>query len=212
MLVKENTMLKRQLNRYIRKDSLKERSLLKDFQFDQFVNYQYTPAKVLRNSISRQHNYLTINKGKKDGIESGMGVVSEDGIVGKVVSSSKHFALVMSLLHEENTISAQVAKNKELGTITWDGKNYQHARMLYLPRHVPIAKGDTIETSGYNAIFPEKVVIGVVDSLQLTENDTYYEVNVKLSTNFNNLSYVYVVADYNRDERMKLEEDVAKSE
>jgi len=94
------------------------------------LQYEYIVAKVINNSVNRATNYLTINRGSKQGIAKGMGVICGLGIVGKVVYVSDHFAVVQSLLHKDSQFSAMLANNKEIGTIEWNDELNPHWGLL----------------------------------------------------------------------------------
>lgn len=161
--------------------------------FDYWNNYTFIPAKVIKNEILKEENYITLNKGTKDGLHPGMGVISSEGIVGKVISCSKRYATVKSVLHLNNSVSAQVKRNRSLGSLAWRGRDFTHAELEYIPRHVTLQKNDTVVTSGYNSIYPENINVGVIDSLHLEPHNTFHQVRVQLSTDFSKLYYVYVV-------------------
>ena len=67
------------------------------------------------------------------------------------------------------------------------------ANLLYLPRHVSIWKGDTVKTSGFNAIFPPGLPVGVVEEATLNESDMFYEVTIELAQDFSRLQYVHII-------------------
>ncbi|MEM1138203.1 MAG: rod shape-determining protein MreC, partial [Bacteroidota bacterium] len=127
--------------------------------------YKYIPARVINNTVRFNDNYLTLNKGSKDGIKVGMGVVSTQGVVGRIRAVSSNFATAYSLLHSTILVSAQLKKSKSLCTVKWNNEDtnndYLQAELLYIPIHVEVNKGDTVVTSGYNAVFPEEFTIGV---------------------------------------------------
>ena len=69
-----------------------------------------------------------------------------------------------------------------------------------------ISKGDAIVTSKYSAIFPEGISIGNIVDFKINPGDNFYTISVKLSTDFSNLSYVYVVNNLMKGEQRILEE------
>jgi rod shape-determining protein MreC len=168
------------------------------------VHYTYTPAKVINNSTNHQYNYITLDKGKKQGIEEGMGVVSPDGIVGIVDAVSSHFSLVISLLNRDFRVSAKIKKNNYFGPLEWSGKNSSTAILNEIPLHVNVKEGDTIVTSGFNAVFPEDVIIGFVEDIKVT-NGSFYSIRVHLASDFKKLNYVMVVNNVLSDEIDELE-------
>ena len=60
-------------------------------------NFNYIPVKVINNSVKKRNNFITINKGSKNGIKHGMGVITNEGVIGIVHSVSNNYALVISL-------------------------------------------------------------------------------------------------------------------
>lgn len=167
-------------------------------------NYEYLSAKVINNSTSLMHNFLTINKGSGSGVEPGMGVISANGIVGKVMSVSKNFATISSLLNTDVFASAYLKRNGTFCSIQWDGDDILKTKLKFVPRHIILEKGDSIVTSGYNSVFPENLLIGFIDDFG-PENASFYDIDVKLSNDFSNLAYVYVIKNPMKEEKIELE-------
>ncbi|MCH7413349.1 rod shape-determining protein MreC [Belliella sp. R4-6] len=157
------------------------------------AKFEFKGAKVINNSIRLSQNHLTLNKGENQGIKPGMGVFNGQGVVGRVKGVSKNFSTVISLLHTDLLISSKIESTEVFGSIKWDGKDPQKAKMLYIPRHVKIEVGDKIVTSGYNAVFPEGINIGIVAEVNQGSDTNYLDVTVSLSTDFTKVSYVYLV-------------------
>jgi rod shape-determining protein MreC len=164
--------------------------------------YSYIPAKVIKNSTLRSNNFITLNKGSKDGIKPEMGVISSNGVIGKVKSVSEHFSTVLSLLNSDVYISSKLASNGVICSTNWDGKNPRYANLLFVPRHIELQKGDTVLSSEFNAIFPENVPIGIVEKVSLSPDAAFYDANILLFQDFHKIDFVYVV-----DNKLKLERD-----
>ncbi len=167
--------------------------------------YTYLSAKVISNTTNRINNYLTLNKGSKQGIKKNMGVISPQGIVGIVKDVSENFCTVTSLLHSKSKISAKIKKNDYVGTIVWNGDDYRIVTMKDVPTHVKIYIGDTIISSGYSMMFPEGISIGTIYLYGTNKGKDFYEIKVKLFNDFNNISYVYIVNNLMKDELNELE-------
>ncbi|MEM6522492.1 MAG: rod shape-determining protein MreC [Bacteroidota bacterium] len=189
-LAEENAELKKNVSRL----NLKLFRLSADnAQSELFNQFEFIAAKVIKNSVRQSQNYITINKGSDDGIEYGMAVVDNEGIVGKVKSVSKHFALVTSILHTEVLVSAKVLRTGDLCTVEWPGESPYEAMVTYLPKHVNIQEGDSVVTSGYNAVFPEGMPIAVIKEFGLKDDSPFYDIKAELTGDLNRLSYVYLV-------------------
>ena len=185
-------------------------SVLKKTAYDSTYKQQYTfmTSKVINNSTNRRNNYLTLNKGSAQGVQPEMGVISSEGIVGIVKDVSEHFCSVISVLHKDASISTKIKKNGYIGSLVWKGFNAGYATLNYIPKHVRLETGDTLVTSSFSAIFPEGIMIGVIDKIDSKAGD-FYLINVKLSTDFSNLSYVYIVTNVLKEEQKKLEEPLS---
>lgn len=166
--------------------------------------YSYLSARVINNSVNKQHNYMTLDRGREDGVTPEMGVISAEGIVGVIRGVSDHFSTAISLLNSELKVSAKLSDSGYFGPLNWSGGDYRYAKLGDIPLHASLSSGDTVLTSGYSAIFPEGILIGHVDTFQ-EKGGRFYEVDVKLSTDFKSLSNVYVVKNLLKEEQDQLE-------
>jgi rod shape-determining protein MreC len=155
------------------------------------VTYQtsenYLSAKVVFNSVYDLQNYIIIDKGSAHGVEEDMGVFAPQGVVGVVQRVSKNYAVVLPIINPEQVISAKIKGNNQLGSVKWDGKSPLKAKLYEIPSHVNVVAGDTVVTSGFSAIFPEGVMIGVVDKAAHVENTMYCDVDINLAVDFQSL-------------------------
>ena len=155
--------------------------------------YEYIVARVINNSVNRSNNYLTINKGSRQGIAKGMGVICNSGIVGKVVFVSDHFAVVQSLLHKDSQFSAMLSKGKEIGYIEWtDDLNPRKGLLKDVSNNASPKLGELVVTSGYS-LFPEGIPIGKISSLRTKAGGFSLNMEVTLSVDFSKLQYVNIV-------------------
>jgi len=208
-LLKENSYL-----RYLlAKEKLGKRPVLDPVRDSVVASlYKWIPANVVNNTTYMANNYITIDKGTKDGIAPGLGVITSFGLVGRVKSCSEKFSIVSSLLNSDNLISVQIKRNRVLGSLRWDRKNPRYARVLHIPSHFDVLVGDTIVTSSYNSIFPTGVYVGVVREADIKQDETFYSLEVELAVDFSRLNYVYVFRNPMLEEQMALEKDTANKE
>ncbi|MDR2968139.1 MAG: rod shape-determining protein MreC [Tannerellaceae bacterium] len=174
--------------------------------------YKFIMAQVKNNSVTQLSNYITINKGKKDGITPQMGVVSESGLVGVVSLVGDHFSVVLPVLNPKFRQSCKVLGRNYAGSLAWDGRNARYAQLMELPRHVEFQKGDTVVTSGYSAIFPAGIKVGTVSDYRREHDDNFYTLEIELSTNFQALDYVRVLMNEEQAEQWKLEKEALKND
>lgn len=169
--------------------------------------YDFIRAKVVNNSVTNLSNYITINKGRKDGILPDMGVLSERGVIGVVSTVADHFSVVIPLINPKFRLSCKVLGSGYFGSMGWDGRSSRYANLDELPRHVEFQIGDTIVTSGYSALFPEGIMVGLVSSFERQRDDNFYSLKVKLSTDFNRLTNVMIIKNYYQEEQEQVEKE-----
>jgi rod shape-determining protein MreC len=176
------------------------------------LRYTYIAAKVINNSVNKRNNYIMLNKGRKQGINKDMAVITSNGIVGTVVSVSDNFSWVMSVLNKHTKISGRIKKNNQMGTIIWEGKDFSVGTLSDIPAHVKIAKGDTIVTSGFSYIFPAGIFVGTIKDFRVEQGDHFYVIPFTFGVDYNSLDYVYIVKDLSKKEVMNLENTVKDDE
>lgn len=172
---------------------------------DSLVRYDFVSAKVINNSVAQFKNYITINRGEDAGIKPGMAAISTFGAVGKVKSVSEHFAVLISILNIDEQVSSVLKRTSNFGTIQWDGTDPREVNLLYVPRHVQPLVGDTVVTSGFNAVFPQGVMVGIVKDVKLKEEALFYDIRVELAQDFRRLSFVKIVKSKLKSEIDSLE-------
>lgn len=162
--------------------------------------YEYIAGTVISATTNREKNSITINAGESLGIENEMGVITNEGVVGLICSVSDKYSLIMPIIHPDARISVKFAENGYFGSLTWDGKNVRIAQFTEVPGYVEFEIGDEIVTSGFSAIFPEGIPVGYVKSFTKDLSTDFYTIDIELSTDFNNIGYVYVIKNNNKDE------------
>lgn len=204
-LLERITLLENQLEPYMENDS----SLLNDNCIRYLYSdkaLKYIPAKVINTESGKLHNYLTLNKGKRDGVEIDMGVVGQRGVVGIVTAVSDHFSLVLPLDNEHMSLSCRLKKNETFGPLEWDGGDYRYSSLNNIARHAEVHVGDTVVTSGLTTAFPKGIMVGTVDEALLEESDAYYHIKVRLATDFHQIGYVQVICNETLREQQELDD------
>ena len=200
VLLDENVRIKNLLSKY-------------DLKNKKYVNvnndyFLYNSARVINNSVFKRNNFLTINKGSRDGIKIGQGIIITDGIVGIVKNVSKNYSLAISVLNKKTNVSVKFKKNNYVGSLKWNGYNYKKGEVKDVMNHIDISVGDTIVTSGYGTIFPKDINIGVVSKIRNRDNSGYQKIEVNFLKDLNMIDFVYVVEAKNKVEIKKLEKSL----
>jgi rod shape-determining protein MreC len=135
-----------------------------------------------------------------------MGVIDQNGVVGIVNVVTEHHARVISLLNPNFRLSCKIKGNESFGSLVWDGNDPRYVVLEELPRHTKYQKGDTVITSGYSAVFPEGIPVGVVVSNNKGRNENFFALKVRLLSDFSTLNNVQVVLNNASEELRRLEE------
>ena len=165
---------------------------VKTFAKGDSLLFSYCTAKVIEGTVNRQNNYLTLDKGRKDGIEIDMGVVSPQGVVGIVKDVSPNFSIVLSLLHSRFNIFAKLKNSDVTGMLTWDGENPQYAQIGNIANIETVKMGDTVVTQ-HSLIFPADYPIGIVSSISTKKTGGYFILKVKILHPFEKMGDVFLI-------------------
>ncbi len=169
------------------------------------LKYRFLTATIIKNSVNRANNFITIDVGSDHGIRPDMAVVSAAGVVGVVVAVSKNFSLALSVLNGKVGVSAKLKSQNFYGSITWPGDDYRYAELDEIPNHVELNKGDTVVTSGYSAIFPPDLPVAVIEDYERNSEDNFYSIKVKLLTDLKRVSNVMIIDNLMQQEQRDLE-------
>jgi len=187
------------------------RDSLQEKRDNMVQQYTYTAAKVVSNTITLPNNYLTLDRGRNDGIDSRMGVFDDRGIVGIVVASNSRYSKVMSILHQDSKISAEIkrlGKSGAFGSLVW--KNTTNSTMMDLeniPKHFQPEVGDTIQTDGFSTHFPKGRMIGTIAEISDdNQGSSFHTIKVKLSNDLSTTRYVYIVDHLFKEEFTAIQE------
>jgi rod shape-determining protein MreC len=176
---------------------------LKELEF--LSQYKLIPAKVVENSIHKLENLITIDKGRKDGVEPDMGVACGNGIVGVVYLVSDHYSVVISALNAASSrISCAIRGRGYFGYLHWYGGDPSVAYVEDVPRHAKFKLGEWMVTSGFSSIFPSGVQVGKIEQAYNSSDGLSYKLKVRLSTDFGNVHDVVVISDKSIAERAAL--------
>lgn len=160
-------------------------------------HYEYIPVKVIDFTYKKRNNYVVLGGGKKLGIRPGMGVISASGWVGTVSESTSSYAYVVPFTHIKGEIGARIL-NKGLGQLSWTGEN-NTALLKDIEREFRPEQGDSVYSYTRAEIAPP-VLTGIVKHSTQSDEDLSWDAEVELTTDFMNLSWVYVCQFKGADE------------
>lgn len=169
--------------------------------------YRYTTARIVQSTISHNRNYITLNRGLMHGVVEDMAVITPTGVmVGYVVGCSERYSVVLPLLNTDFRTSGKIVGDNNFGSIYWNGHSPYKVQMTELSKYAEIEEGQEVIASGLSHYFPEGIRIGYVDSFTLNENQTSYDVEIRLAANMTKLNNVLLIENIDYGEISHLEQ------
>jgi rod shape-determining protein MreC len=194
---KENESLKKKVSELkaqtvrlgeLEKENRRLRELL---NFKQDISSPMLPSEIIATSPSPWMNTVVVDKGMKDGIQQGMPVVSEKGVVGYVLKTTRYVSTVMFVTHYNCRIDAIVQRTRSHGVV--GGLLEGHCRLFNVLRTEDIHKGDLVVTSGFGNRFPRGLLIGIIRKVKKKRFGLFQEAEIIPSVDFSKLEEVFIL-------------------
>jgi len=206
-LVRENAKLLETIINYRISSDNNSFQAFESISTDSTHEYTLIPAKVCDKTLNLRNNFLTLSSGEEQGIKVGMGVISDEGVVGIVKSTSKKFATILLLINSQSRISSMIANKGYHGNLIWASEDIREMKLLDVPKHSNISIGDTVVTSGFSISFPKHIHIGKVKDKQIIGGSNNYDITVELDYDLGRLQDVYVVDFIHAEEKKDILEE-----
>ena len=197
----ENTALRMENDRL--RAALEQTVCVDSIAADDSLLFDYIPASVVSNSTDRLHNIIVINKGTRDGVKEDMGVITDRGIIGYILSAGERYSKVSSMLDIDNMASAIHRRSNTFGVLQWNGEHPGEVILHDIPVHTEIFEGDTVVSSGYSLIYPAGLPVGTVSGKELRDGINY-DITVSMFEDFSKLRHVYVAVRKDIDQLLEL--------
>ena len=163
----------------------------------------FVPAKIVSKTLD---NYFILNKGEKDGISEGLGVVCNGNVLGVVQYVSRNYSAVLLAMSAKMKLSGMIKNDGHLCTVIWDKVSTSKAEIEDIPYHIDVKIGDTIVTSGFSSIFPENYVIGTISKITKNKSTASNDLQINYSVDFMRAKYAEIVIPKDINEINKLKE------
>ncbi len=190
----------------IRQALIENDKLRKMLEFKKQTTFPIVTADIVGKTTTEVRNFATLNKGELDGIKEGMTVMTDAGIVGLIIASSKNYSLVRLLINRDSRVAAKVQRSRIDGILVWEGD--QTLLMKNIPKSYDVKVGDDVITSEYSNRFPSNIPIGKVTEVRDEANSLFRKILVQPSVNFTSLEQVFVVKMLPNPERVALEKEI----
>ena len=187
--------------------SLKE-AKLENIRLTKLLNFKdknslgIVSAKIVNKSLLQTRNTITLNVGESDSVKTNMTVITDDGLVGKIVSTSGSYSVAQILFNKDMRITAKIQRNRLDGIVYYDG--ISKLMVNNIQKNADVNAGDIIITSEYSNVYPSGIPIGIVVEVGNLDN-LFKKVVVSPLVNFATLEEVFVLKNTPSKERTNLE-------
>jgi len=176
---------------------------------DQYSNMDMIGANIIAKDMGNWFDIFTIDRGTKDGISNDYPIVTNRGLVGRVMQTDLFSAKVISIIDEDSSISARLSKTSDIVVVKGDRKlkDEGFCIMNYIPAEADISVGDKVETSGVGGIYPKGIIIGKVKEVRQRTNQLDRYAIIEPLVDFRRLEQVFVLKESNINNNETSDED-----
>ncbi len=196
----ENIELRSQLDASRKKNNEFREAMATNVQLKRLISLKQSiqsptlSADVVGRDPSLWFRTLIINRGSRDGVEKGMPVVCDRGVVGQIFDTSPDFAKVLLATDPNSAINVLVQKNRVQGILKGLGKEYN---LQYIMKNANVEEGDAVVTSGLSGIFPKGLLVGHVSKVVNNKRGMFQQITIKPAVNFSRLEFLVIIQKEN---------------
>ena len=174
--------------RETQQENLRLRKLL---HFEEKLNFQSVVARVIARDVSTEFRAIRINRGESSGLRKNMAVVTNEGVVGRILRTTPSTAEVVTLMDSNSAVDAIDERSRARGVV--EGMTDETCQLRYVLRTDDIQPGDVMISSGLGGIMPKGIAVGVASKVNRKPFGITQDVEIKPSVDFNRLEEVLVV-------------------
>jgi rod shape-determining protein MreC len=209
ILRESNVILSEEVSR-LREATLENIRLRSLLNFKQRSNYNLISAKIVGKTLTSYRNYITLNVGLKDGLNVNMPIITDKGLVGKIVGVSEGYAIGQILRNKDFRASAIDERSRVSGIVGWEGAEYFN--MNEVAKNLDIKVGDLIITSEYSSIFSPNIPIGIVSDISYDTGNLFQRIHIKSNVDFSTLEEIFIINSQPDSSRTILENQFLEKE
>lgn len=165
--------------------------LKKLLNWSEQTEFETVGAGIVGQSPDNWQRLMIVDKGSSSGVKKYMSVVTEEGLVGRIISVGSNSSVVQLLTDSRSGIGARDARNRETGIV--EGGNEETVRFVPMNEDAVAEVGDVIETSGLGGTCPPGIAIGKVTSVKKREKGLTRLVEVKPFVKVSRLDKVLII-------------------
>jgi rod shape-determining protein MreC len=176
---------------------LENNRLRKLLNLTERTSVKFVTCEVTSSDPSFIYKNVRINQGSNNGLQPGMGVVAEEGVVGVIMRVTAYNSDVLLLVDPNSNLDVIVARNRRRGVL--QGSMADAMQFKYLERGSSILVGDEIVTSGLKVDFPSGILVGKVTNIRVSSDGVTQTIEVKPAVDFSDISEALVLLNPNRE-------------
>jgi rod shape-determining protein MreC len=185
-------------NQLLREQAVENIRLRRLLTFKETLAFEILPAEIIGRDPSSWFKTILINKGSRDGIRPGAGVITPHGVVGKIINAGFSSSKVLLITDVNSAVDAVVERSRSRGILEGAGEN--KAVFSYVLKSEHLLPGDVIITSGMNSIYPKGIALGTIRVVSPEKSGFFLVVDVLPAVDFSKLNEVLVVLQQDGDE------------
>jgi rod shape-determining protein MreC len=146
-------------------------------------------ARVIASSADSASRTIYIDRGERDGVQRNMGVITPDGIVGKVIETFASTSQVLLLTDKDSGVGAMIAESRIQSPVGGTGE--PRLDMKYVANDDKVDLGQLVVTSGMDRIFPRDLPVGTIADVR--SGNPFKVIRVQPAANLERLEEVIVL-------------------
>lgn len=160
---------------------------------DKYAEFETIPGYIIQKDITNYGRTIVINVGEKDGVQPGMTVIADKGLVGHIISTTSDTAKVQTIIDTATTVSSTISTTRDSIVVRGSLDSEITLKATYIPTQANILEGDNVETSGIGGIYPKGIHIGTIKQVVNTKNITDRYAIIETGVDFSKLETVLVI-------------------
>ena len=173
--------------------------------FQTYSTYVTVAARIVTKDIFGQTNFATLDVGRDHGVEMDMAVVTEHGILGRVIFTSDRYSRILPILSTDFRVPAHIDKIQAEGIISWPGVRADRLLLENVAKTEAVEVGDLVVTSRASGIFPPDYAIGSIVSVVNRPGENLLDIYVQPAASISTTNHAFVILRQHDQERTALE-------
>ncbi len=198
-LQRENAVLRQRVaqleeeNQRLREMAASNERLRALLAFRETTSRSMIAAQVIGQDPSSWFKSVTINRGERDGVQTGMAVICPEGVIGRVLKTASHYAVVLLVTDYNSAVDAIVQRSRAKAIV--EGRGGNECQLKYLLRTEEVAVGDAVVTSGLDGAFPKGLMVGQIRKVEKVGHGVFQYAEIVPSVDLTRLEEVLIISE-----------------